>query len=182
MHNAVGDPTQTSNKWYGYPTCFTVWQPSVFSGSPSLKTGDQFIPSPNSTFADQDCSQHGSTAPALSLPAHSAPITNLFDQNGTNMYVTLHGSWNRSPAIGYSIVQIPFTKNASSYTPVAASNSMTGFNTVVQASNPGSCNSPGLQQSSCWRLAALAWDPANTRLFFSSDNSAEGEIFIVWKK
>jgi glucose/arabinose dehydrogenase len=179
--NYLGDPTKENNNWYGYPTCFTAWDASAIKDI-SIKTGEQFVVSPNSSFNDASCTGKA-TPPRLSFPAHSAPIAAAFDANGANLYVTFHGSWNRQPATGYKVIQIPFVKNANGgYEPAAASDSMKGFTDVIAASNPGGCQSQTLTRSSCWRPAALAWDPSGTRLFFSSDNQAEGELFVLAKK
>lgn len=56
-------------------------------------------------------------APALLLPAHSAPINFAFINKVTNLpaaysndaLVTLHGSWNREKPDGYKIVRVKFS-------------------------------------------------------------------------
>ena len=137
---------------------------------------------PNASFSDAEC-VNKAIPPRLSFPAHVAPISAAFDSGAKNLYITFHGSWNRQPAIGYKVVEVPFTQLADgTYDPVAKSDSQTGFTDVIAASNPGGCQSQSLTMSSCWRLAGLQWDPAGTRLFVSSDNSAEGEIFVLSKK
>lgn len=99
------------------------------------------------------------------------------------MYITMHGSWDRSPAIGYKVIEVPFTKLASGlYDPVAARDSQKGWNDIMYANNVGSCQSQSLTISSCFRLAALAWDPSYSKLFVSSDNNSEGEIWVLAKK
>ena len=174
----MGDPLNPAGTWFGYPTCFTAWSPI----QPSIKTGDQFVVTPNDTFSDASCAGK-STPPRLSFPAHSAPITNVFDRDGANMYVTMHGSWDRSPAIGYKVVEVPFRRlDSGVFDPVAARDSQQGWKDVMWANNPGSCQSQSLTISSCFRLAALAWDQAFARLFVSSDNNSEGEIWVLAKK
>jgi len=60
---------------------------------------------------------------------------------------------------------------------------MKGYTDIFGAPNDGSaCTANGLTQSSCFRLSASAWDPAGRGLFISSDNSAEGEIYLVSQK
>ncbi|KAI1799216.1 soluble quino protein glucose dehydrogenase [Daldinia bambusicola] len=181
--NYLGDPAAPlANNWFGYPTCFTVWEASNFRDNTALKTGSQFVVSPNSTFNDASCVGK-SNPPRLSFPAHMAPISNGFDAKGENLYITFHGSWDRQPAQGYFVAEVPFTKNADGvYEPVAAADSKTGYKNIIGAQNPGGCNSPSLTMSSCWRLAGLSWDPAGERLFISSDNQAQGEIFVMKKK
>ncbi|KAK4153654.1 soluble quino protein glucose/sorbosone dehydrogenase [Chaetomidium leptoderma] len=175
--NNLGNPLTTRNAWYGYPTCFAVWDPSSFSG---LKTGSNFVVSPTSSSNDATCNSNKAIPPRLSFQAHSAPIWNTFDTDAKNMYVAFHGSWNRQPATGFKVVQIPFQKLADgSYDPVAAADSQTGYRDIFSAPNPGSCTANGLTMSNCFRLTAAAWDPAGRGLFVGSDNSAEGEIYIL---
>ncbi|KAL2255307.1 hypothetical protein VTK26DRAFT_3649 [Humicola hyalothermophila] len=178
---AVGDPLTVRNAWYGYPTCFAVWDASNFPGS-GLRTGSNFVIAPNGTYNDASCDTGSPRAipPRLSFQAHSAPIWNTFDADAKNMYVAFHGSWDRQPATGFKVVQIPFTQLPDgSYDPVAPADSMTGYNDIFNAPNPSGCTVFGLTTSSCFRLTAAAWDPAGRGLFVGSDNSAEGEIFIL---
>jgi hypothetical protein len=177
----VGDPLKIRDAWYGYPTCFSVWDPSSFSGK--LKTGAHFVLSPNSSYSDSTCNDKGAIAPRLTFQAHSAPIWNTFDADAKNMYVTFHGSWDRQPPTGFKVVQIPFTKLASGqYDPVASADSMTGYKDIFSAKDPSSCTANGLTQSNCVRLSAAAWDPAGRGLFVGSDNSNEGEIYLLSPK
>lgn len=137
---------------------------------------------PNASFVDSNCVGKA-TPPRLSFPAHSAPISNIFDKEGTIMYVTMHGSWDRQPAIGYKMIEIAFKKNEDGvFEPVAAPDSKTSWKDIMFSPNPGSCQSQSLTRISCLRLAALAWNPDYTNLFVSSDNDAEGEIWVLTKK
>lgn len=80
------------------------------------------------------------------------------------------------------VVEIPFTRLANgSYDPVAAADSMAGYSTVFSASNPMSCQANGLTESNCVRLTAASWDPAGRGLFVGSDNSLEGEVYLLSK-
>ncbi|KAI5860598.1 soluble quino protein glucose dehydrogenase [Durotheca rogersii] len=180
--NYLGDPAAPlQNNWFGYPTCFTVWEASNFRDNTALRTGSQFVVTPNSTFNDASCVGR-SNPPRLSFPAHMAPISNAFDAQGLNLYITFHGSWNRQPAQGYMVAEVPFKKNENgTYEPVAPADSKTGYKTIIGSQNPGGCNSPGLTMSSCWRLAGLSWDLAGNNLYVSSDNQAQGEIFVLRK-
>lgn len=180
--NYLGDPLKTRDVWYGYPQCFAVWDPSSFSDNKALKTGSHFVLAPNATYSDETCNSKA-TAPRLTFQAHSAPIWNTFDGDAKNMYVTFHGSWDRQPATGFKVVEIPFTKLADGrYDPVAPADSTKGYNDIWASTNPGSCTANGLTQSNCIRLSAAAWDPAGRGLFIGSDNAAEGEVFILSKK
>jgi hypothetical protein len=99
------------------------------------------------------------------------------------MYVSFHGSWNRQPATGFKVVEIPFRRLADgSYDPVAAADSMAGYKDIFGQSNPGSCTANGLTNSNCFRLTASTWDPWGRGLMIGSDNSREGEIYLLSKK
>ncbi|KAK6846112.1 hypothetical protein PG987_001300 [Apiospora arundinis] len=180
--NYFGDPLTTRNAWYGYPTCFSVWDKSAFTDNTALKTGSHFVLTPNNTYKDADCDKTA-VAPRLTFMAHSAPIWNAFDANATNMYVTFHGSWDRQPPTGFKVVQIPFTKKSDGgYDPVAAADSNQGYTDIFSAQNPAGCTANGLTMSNCFRLTAASWDPRGRGLFVGSDNSAEGEIYLLTRK
>ncbi|SPO06091.1 uncharacterized protein DNG_08780 [Cephalotrichum gorgonifer] len=179
--NYLGDPTVPNENWYGYPTCFTVWDPSSIRDK-QFKTGDQFVVTPSADFGDERCKTE-SIPPRLSFQSHMAPIDTTFGPAGENLYISFHGSWNRQPASGYAVVEIPFTQlEDGTYDPAAPADSMSSYTEILAAQNPGTCQSVSLTQSTCFRLAALAWDPSGTRLFVSSDNQQEGEIWILRKK
>lgn len=177
--NMLGDPTKAKDQWFGYPTCFTVWDPSNFQG---LKTGDHFVLNPSGAQTDASCNDRA-IKPRLSFQAHSAPIWNAFDFNATTMYVAFHGSWNRQPATGFKVVEIPFRQlDDGTFDPVAPADSMTGYKDIFGATNPGGCTANGLTQSNCFRLTASTWDPWGRGLLVGSDNSNEGEIYLLSKK
>ena len=172
--STVGDPSVSNEDWYGYPTCFTVWEGEDFpDGNPA--TGSQFVLEPNSTFSDQTCEERA-VAPRLSFRAHSAPLDAKFDRDNTNLFVSLHGSWNRENPTGYKIVSVPFTtREDGSYEPVAAKDSQEGYDDILWDPQEG-CSS-----SKCFRPSGISWDHDFTRLFISSDNSREGELYILFK-
>jgi len=77
---------------------------------------------------------------------------------------------------------VPFRKNTDgSFGPVAPPDSMQGYKDVFGAQNPGGCQSTTLTRSSCFRLAGIAWDNSYSRLYVSSDNDAEGEVWVLRK-
>lgn len=146
----------------------------------SFKTGDQFVVTPNASFTDLSCSSRA-TPPRLTFQAHSAPINAVFDSAGENLYITFHGSWDRQPATGYKVVEVPFHKLADgSYDPVAPRDSKDGYKDIVFASDAASC-AGGIFSNSCWRPAGLVWDPTGTRMVMSSDGSDEGELYLIAK-
>jgi hypothetical protein len=168
----VGDPSVSNEQWYGYPTCFTVWGGELFpDGNPAA--GSQFLPAPNDTFSDATCEEL-SQAPRLSIQAHSAPLDAKFDPEGENLFVTLHGSWNREVPTGYKVVVIPFTTNAEGgYEPVAAADSREGYDDLLWDPQED-CNS-----SKCFRPSGLTWDRDFSRLIIASDNSQQGELYLL---
>lgn len=172
--NFLGDPSVSNEDWYGYPTCFTVWGGDEFpDGNPA--TGSQFIPAPNDTFTDATCEER-SVGPRLSFQAHSAPLDAKFDREGANMYVSLHGSWNRDIPTGYKVVSVPFTTNGNGdYEPVAAADSQEGYDDILWDPQE-ECDS-----SKCFRPSGMHWDLEFTRMFIASDNSQQGELYILHK-
>jgi len=177
----IGDVTKPNNNWYGYPTCFSVWEPSEFASSDTkFQVGDQFVITPNNTFKDTDCSK--STPPMAVFQAHSAPIDCKFDADSSNLYVTFHGSWNRSPTTGFKLVVVPFTKGADGqYKPVAPLNSKESYQDVFYNKNVASCQGNGPSASAgCFRPGGLAYDSQN-RLYMTSDTTTNGEVWILGK-
>lgn len=78
---------------FGYPQCFTAWQPSELPQNAGIEVGTPFaIGYPNATDNDTYCRTE-TVAPRLSFQAHQAPLDILFNPNGSEAYVTWHGSW-----------------------------------------------------------------------------------------
>ncbi|KAF4637099.1 hypothetical protein G7Y89_g1005 [Cudoniella acicularis] len=178
--NYIGDITKDNRNWYGYPTCFTVWKPSDFTDA-KFQVGDQFVVSPNSTFKDDSC-KGVVTPPALSFQAHSAPIDSKFDSTYSTLYVTFHGSWNRSPTTGFKLVAVPFTKGSDgTYKPVAAPSSNTGYTDIFYNPDVTRCAGNGPSMSSgCFRPAGLQWD-SQGRLYMTSDVTSDAELWVLGK-
>lgn len=171
----MGDPSKSNEKWYGYPTCFTTWGGELFPDG-NWTTGQQFIPEPNSTWSDKTC-QEKATPPRLSIQAHSAPIDSKFDRKNENLYVTLHGSWNRDTPTGFKVITIPFKgANGTGYEPVADNHSKDGYDDILWDPQEG-CDG-----TKCFRPSGLVWDKDHTRLIVASDNGKEGEIYVLYNK
>ncbi|OTB03839.1 hypothetical protein M426DRAFT_262722 [Hypoxylon sp. CI-4A] len=175
--NFLGDVTIPNNAWYGYPTCFAVWRPdaSIIDGitQQQLDVGQQFVTTPNQTFDDNSCA-NTSTPPRLGFQAHTAPLDAKFNGSDfTKLFVTLHGSWDRQPHVGYKLIVVPFTRAADdgSYAPVAPASSKSGYSDVFYPPDEGNCSA-----STCARPVGLVFDAAG-RLYMTSDTS--GEIFIL---
>ncbi|KAI0832283.1 hypothetical protein F5Y06DRAFT_307457 [Hypoxylon sp. FL0890] len=174
--NYLGDVTVPNDAWYGYPTCFTIWGPdaSIVSTTDAheLDVGEQFVMAPNETFDDNTCA-HVSMPPRLTFQAHTAPLDAKFDSpKYENLFVTMHGSWDRDPPVGYKMVAVPFTRvQDGSYVPVAPANSKNGYIDVFYPPNEGQCSA-----ATCARPVGLVFDAAG-RLYMTSDTS--GEVFML---
>ncbi|KAI1362054.1 soluble quino protein glucose dehydrogenase [Xylaria arbuscula] len=168
--NFLGDVTVMNDNWYGYPVCFTVWNPDELSDR-VFKIGQQFVQVPAPGFNDETCAQI-SVPPVLSFQAHSAPLDCKFDASFGNLFVTMHGSWNREPPAGYKVVAVPFAKGpGGAYAPTAASWSSRGTIDIFYPPDEAACSS-----FTCIRPVGLAFDAAG-RLYVTSD--ASGEIFML---
>ena len=73
---------------YGYPNCFTTWNPAIMPNNKNLRTGTPFA---NSSSVDYLC--RGTIAPRLTFEAHMAPLDIKFNNTGKEGWVTFHGSW-----------------------------------------------------------------------------------------
>ena len=133
--------------YYGYPNCFTVWDPAPFS--PPLVTGERWTTAPNATFNDTTCNKIALPA-RLSIMPHSAPLDIKFfypfsatcsnsssanewgsfpcSWNGSAL-VSFHGSWDRNPPTGYKVVYVPWDMKAGG--PIAANTSETGYQNLL---------------------------------------------------
>lgn len=81
--------------WYGWPECY-------LPGTPN----------PEYAGATERCDE--AIGPAVTLPAHSAPLGLAFysaaqfpEAYHGDLFVALHGSWDRSFPTGYKVVRIP---------------------------------------------------------------------------
>lgn len=171
FHGQAGNYTGQN---FGYPMCYTLWDTNNFPNLGSLRTGDNFAveiaeDTNIAPLSDEQCNAN-STRPVLALPAHTAPLDIVFDDKGEYAYVSLHGSWNSDPPVGYSLIRVPFGENGM---PKAAGDSKDGFEEIVTSPDLTKC------PSQCFRPVGLAWD-AKKRLFLASDTTKE--IFVVMPK
>ena len=72
------------------------------AGWPRCHAGDQ--PDPEFGTAPDAC--EGVAVPAVELPAHTAPLALVGWED--HLVVALHGSWNSSTKVGYSVVWLPW--------------------------------------------------------------------------
>jgi glucose/arabinose dehydrogenase len=103
-------------RFYGYPYC---WSEYVLPTGVGLGPKTQWVHPDfmaDGIHGDAWCRDGSRVVPPVALlPAHTAPLDIVFytgrsfpaDTVGDAL-VSLHGSWNRQPPIGYKVVRIPF--------------------------------------------------------------------------
>ncbi|MCJ1352179.1 MAG: hypothetical protein MMC33_002163 [Icmadophila ericetorum] len=163
LSEAFTDRGKGSN--YGYPYCFAAWVPSDIPGF-NGNVGAQFALQQNATINDTYCGEQ--TAPVITFQAHQAPIDIVFNNSGTEGWVSFHGSWDRTEPAGYKVSMIPFENG----NPIAKPDNNTAAIDIFTNANNTVC------PNNCFRPAGLVFD-SQGRLFVSSD--ASGEIYVVVK-
>ena len=98
-----------------------------------------------------------------------APLDMKFDANGTQAWISFHGSWNRDDPVGYKVSVVEFAGGE----PVDASNSTTAATDIMSNADNSVC------PDNCFRPVGLAWDDSG-RLFMSSDST--GEIYVITRE
>ncbi|KAG2006953.1 cellobiose dehydrogenase [Coprinopsis cinerea AmutBmut pab1-1] len=172
----LGDPSNPRAIFGGYPDCYTVWEPSDFTDSPK-QPGDWFTQDNSGQYTDAWCNANA-VKPTLLLPPHTAPLDMKFGLgNDTNLYVALHGSWNRQPPQGYKVVVVPGQYSASGeWSPTAPlAQSRTAWSDLLTNRNENQCS--GFGNANCFRPVGLVWSADGQNLYVSSDTS--GEVFII---
>lgn len=150
---------------YGYPYCLAVWSTDI-PNNEGLETGDQISLEQTATSNDTFCRENR-VAPRLTFQAHMAPLDIKFNANGTEAYVSFHGSWNRDAPVGYKLSTIAFASGS----PVAPANSRDAAVDIMSNANVTACG-----DGICLRPVGLVLDDQE-RIFMSSD--ATGEIWVV---
>jgi glucose/arabinose dehydrogenase len=89
FHGYLNDTSARGN--YGYPNCFALWSTDV-PDLGALTVGSQFASMQNGTINDTYCTKEV-VAPRLTFQAHTAPLDIIFQPNGSEAYVSFHGSW-----------------------------------------------------------------------------------------
>ncbi|RYP51690.1 hypothetical protein DL768_002991 [Monosporascus sp. mg162] len=149
---------------YGYPDCFALWNTSIPNRG-DLEVGDQFTISTSAFSNDSICNENY-VSPRLTFPAHTAPLDIKFRPDGSEAYVSFHGSLNRDEPAGYVVSSIAFAGGA----PVDPPTSTTSLHSILSNGDLSQC------PDACFRPAGLALD-AQDRLFMSSDST--GEIYVL---
>ncbi|KAF2157610.1 soluble quino protein glucose dehydrogenase [Myriangium duriaei CBS 260.36] len=166
--NGTKSANQGTN--FGYPWCFSAWDPSVLPQNQSIQVGNQFAIDQAPTLDNQNktdafCAEQ--TKARLVFHSHMAPLDIKFNNSGREAWVTFHGSWNSPNPVGYKLSLINFTEAGE---PVEPLTSTTAATDIFSNQNVSAC--PG----SCFRPATIAID-GQGRIFMSSD--ATGEIYLI---
>lgn len=91
FHGYLNGSTSDQGGNYGYPYCYALWSTKNVPNLGDLSIGDQFPGSETSTLSDESCNKDY-VAPRLVFQAHTAPLDIKFTDNGTDAYITFHGS------------------------------------------------------------------------------------------
>jgi glucose/arabinose dehydrogenase len=162
-----GTGSQGLGQNFGYPDCFAAWEADALPDFDGV-TGNQFAPNDqNDTNNDQLCTER--VAPRLVFHAHMAPLDLKFNANGTQAWISFHGSWNRDDPVGYKVSVVDFANGE----PVDGSNSTTAAVDILSNADDSVC------PDNCFRPVGLAWDDSG-RLFMSSDST--GEIYVITRE
>ncbi|KAK1524269.1 uncharacterized protein CCOS01_09356 [Colletotrichum costaricense] len=95
FHGHLSDSNKDQGGNYGYPGCFAVWSTEGFPDKGNMTTGDQFSLNPSRTLNDTTCNS-AYVPPRLSFQAHTAPLDIKFTPDGSEAFVTFHGSYTSS--------------------------------------------------------------------------------------
>jgi len=149
--------------FYGYPYCWTSYDIEDYP------RGTQFYQEQFSEFVTDEWCQNLANVqpPKLSMEAHMAPLDIMFWYNSTwdavpsgDAFVAFHGSWNRSPPMGFRLDHVSFDSNGM---PIS-NKPFLGY------------AGPGAYTSGWLRPCGLAARP-HGGLFLSSDQS--GQIILI---
>ncbi len=144
---------------YGWPFCWGDRRPDVYlSADPKGATKQEF------------CQK--TQAPALTYTAHSAPLAMVFytasqfpAQYRNDAFVTMRGSWNRNPPVGYKVVRVRYQNGK----PVAFEDFITGFLNQKQRTQFG-------------RPVGIAIAPDGSLLFTDDTNGVIYRVAYTAKK
>lgn len=166
FHGFLNGSTDHQGGNYGYPDCFAIWDTDIPDVG-TMSVGDQFPMEQNSTLNDTTCNDER-VSPRLTWQAHTAPLDIKFTPDGTEAYVTFHGSWNRDEKVGYNLASVNFANGQ----PVEPTTSKKSLINIL--ANPDISVCP----DHCFRPAGVVLD-SQGRLFMSSDST--GEIYVLAK-
>ncbi|KAH6903296.1 hypothetical protein BKA70DRAFT_1566904 [Coprinopsis sp. MPI-PUGE-AT-0042] len=172
----LGDPSNPRSLFGGYPDCFTVHTSENFPDGKQV--GDWFTQENSGTYNDAWCNTNA-VKPTVLLPPHTAPLDMKFGLgNDTNLYVPMHGSWNRQPPQGYKVVIVPGRYSATGeWSPtVGLAQTKTSWSNLLTNSNEGGCGGQ-FGASSCFRPVGIVFSLNGENLYVASDTT--GEVFML---
>jgi|GEM_PF-894721 len=159
---------------HGFPFCFAAEQ--VAGVAPGTQLAHETYP--NNPHDNAWC-QANADKPVSFVPSHSAPMDIHFFTTPSNVlparwkngaFVSLHGSWNRSPRVGKKVVWVPFNANGTSPMPTV-SGDITSFPYEVVYGESGDLVSAGLNAPrEGFRPVGIAVSPVDGALYISSDS------------
>ncbi|KAI0133576.1 hypothetical protein BJ170DRAFT_166634 [Xylariales sp. AK1849] len=164
FHGFLNGSTDSQGGNYGYPDCFALWDTNVPDVG-TMVVGSQFPQVQSASLNDTTCNDDR-VSPRLTWQAHTAPLDILFTPNGTEAYVTFHGSWDRDDPAGYKLSSVAFANGQ----PVEPTTSTESLRDILSNADNSAC------PDSCFRPVGLALD-SQGRLFMSSDST--GEIYVL---
>jgi glucose/arabinose dehydrogenase len=173
---------------HGYPFCFVVQR--IDDIAPGTQVRSQIFP--GNTHDDAWCQDPTNAArPVTFLSAHNAPMDIVFfttEPTGAlperwrgGAFISLHGSWDRSPASGYRVVWEPFNPDGTAPLPKTVAGTTVFPHEVVLSggtsagSQEGPWNVSGGEQNV--RPVGLAVSPLDGALYISSDT--QGYVYRV---
>ncbi|MBX3217279.1 MAG: hypothetical protein KF850_34935 [Labilithrix sp.] len=184
------------DKKYGYPFCFTAQR--IEQGDGVVAPGTQLWNAGYQANGDGDawCAAN-SEKPTTFLQAHTAPLDlAFFDEQAQGVlpekwrggaFIALHGSWNRAPATGYSVIWQPFNPDGTAPMPTSTKDTTTfpyvvvfGAGTVAGGpeDKPWSWSDDSAGEAP--RPAGVAVNPIDGALYIASDTS--GYVYRVGVK
>lgn len=91
FHGFANGSSENVGGNFGYPSCFAIWGTEDFPDLGDMQTGDQFPVAETSTLTDESCNEDF-VAPRLTFQAHTAPLDIVFTEDGSQAFVSFHGS------------------------------------------------------------------------------------------
>ncbi|KAG9552117.1 soluble quino protein glucose dehydrogenase, partial [Aureobasidium melanogenum] len=147
-----GTESKQEGSNFGYPWCFSAWNPSILPDNGQIEVGTQFAIDASSDLDNQN---------------KTDAYYIKFNDTGRQAWITFHGSWNSPNPVGYKLSVVNFTDSGE---PVDALTSKTAAVDIFGNANNSVC------PNDCFRPVAMALD-SRGRIFLSSD--ATGEIYLV---
>jgi len=176
--NKTVDNSEYMGPNYGYPSCVTVWDVPSLPDNGGIITGQQIpVDQLNTTATDADCKDEKKfVPPRLAFQAHMAPLDLRFDYfpsgGDGGLWVSFHGSWNRTIPTGYKLSKIPFNK--ASGQPVAKATDKQNYEDVFWNRDTMKC-----KRGECFRPVGVAID-GKGRVWIGSDTTKE--VMVLWTK